>query len=141
METRTNLPRKILHSFSLPHTNQRQTYLPLTITSTTTTFHFRFRQSKTAFIRCDRSFQILSKIRRHQSITGSASEVARKILSRMGFEPKPAPAGDINQVSEVAAALNQRASGFNHSSTCHSAHVGVVKSVLFSTLICLRKVY
>ena len=33
----------------------------------------------------------------------------------MGFEPKPAPAGDINQVSEVAAALNRRASGFNHS--------------------------
>ena len=33
----------------------------------------------------------------------------------MGFEPKPTPAGDINQVSEVAAALNRRASGFNHS--------------------------
>ena len=31
----------------------------------------------------------------------------------MGFEPKPAPAGDINQVSEVAAAINQRASNFN----------------------------
>ena len=124
METRTNPPRKILHSFSSPHTNQRQTYLQLTITSTTTRFHSRFRQSKTAFIRCDRSFQIISKIRRHQSITGSASEVARKIQSRIGFKPKPAPAGDINQVSEVAAALNRRASNFNHSSTWHSAHVG-----------------
>ena len=47
----------------------------------------------------------------------------------MGFEPKPAPAGDINQVSEVAAALNQRASNFSHSTTWHSAHVGgVVKA-------------
>ena len=36
----------------------------------------------------------------------------------MGFEPKPAPAGDINQVSEVATAVNRRASGFNHSPTC-----------------------
>ena len=123
METRTNPPRKILHSFSSPHTNKRQTYLPLTITSTTTRFHSRFRQSKTAFTRCDRSFQIISKIRRHQSITGSASEVARKIMSLMGFEPKPAPASDINQVSEVAAVLNQRASNFNHSSTWHSAHL------------------
>ena len=41
----------------------------------------------------------------------------------MGFEPKPAPAGDINQVSEVAAALNRRASGFNHSSTCALCYV------------------
>ena len=41
----------------------------------------------------------------------------------MRFEPKPAPAGDINQVSEVAAALNRRASGFNHSPTCALCHV------------------
>ena len=42
----------------------------------------------------------------------------------MGFEPKPAPADDINQVSEIAAALNRRASGFNHSANvCTISHV------------------
>ena len=38
----------------------------------------------------------------------------------MGFEPKPAPAGDINQVSEVAAALNQ---ALTTPPTCALCHV------------------
>ena len=46
----------------------------------------------------------------------------------MGFEPKPAPAGDINQVSEVAAALNRRASGFNHSANVCTVPCGELKS-------------